>query len=60
MSRASVDALPLIHPTFSAINLGLRDLSRVGIGIISLPLPRLKPASRRIFFLFQFYIQRAF
>jgi hypothetical protein len=29
MSRASVDALPLIHPTFSAINLGLRDLSRV-------------------------------
>jgi hypothetical protein len=30
MSLASVDALPLIHPTFSAINLGLRDLSRVG------------------------------
>jgi hypothetical protein len=39
MSRASVDALPLIpqgyflrgvHPTFSAFNLGLRDLSRVG------------------------------
>jgi hypothetical protein len=29
MSRASVDALPLIHPTFSAFSLGLRDLSRV-------------------------------
>jgi hypothetical protein len=24
-----VDALPLIHPTFSVFNLGLRDLSRV-------------------------------
>jgi hypothetical protein len=29
MSRASVDALPPVHP-FSAINLGLRDLSSVG------------------------------
>jgi hypothetical protein len=29
MSLASVDALPLIHPAFSAFNLGLRDLSRV-------------------------------